>query len=128
MVREGGVLVVPAAPALVRLQRDPIYRQAMISADAAIPDSGLMVLVSSIVGVANLRRISGLAYLQRLITEPSFRTAGGSFFVLPNANAKTRLLGWAATEDRAIAPEDCYVAPLYPLAVEDASLVEVVRS
>src|SRR4029077_3351782 len=57
----GGVLIVPAAPALVRLQYDPIYREAVTRADEAIPDSGLMVLVWTFVSGRKLRRISGLA-------------------------------------------------------------------
>ena len=119
--------MVPAAPALVRLQHDPIYRDAITRADVAIPDSGLMVLVWAVVGRQKLRRISGLTYLKRLIGEPGFQTGGRSFFVLPSAQAKKKLLGWAETEDRAIRAEDCYVAPQYGLVVQDAGLLEIVR-
>ena len=125
--RSGGVLVVPAAPALVRLQRDPIYRDAISRADAAIPDSGLMVLVWTLVGRRKLRRISGLVYLQRLVSEPSFNQAGRSFFVLPSEIAKTKLLGWSGRTGRVIQPQDCYVAPHYPLQVKDSQLLEIVR-
>ena len=36
MSRDGGLLVVPAAPALVKLQSDEGYRRAVVSADMAI--------------------------------------------------------------------------------------------
>src|SRR5690348_10571187 len=111
MSRYGGVLVVPAAPALVRLQHDPIYRAAISRADAAIPDSGLMVLAWALVGRRKLRRISGLVYLQRLIRELSFNEPRGSFFVLPSEVARTKLLGWAAGDGRLISADHCYVAP-----------------
>jgi UDP-N-acetyl-D-mannosaminuronic acid transferase (WecB/TagA/CpsF family) len=125
--RDGGVLVVPAAPAFVRLQHDPIYRAAITHADAAIPDSGLMVLAWTAVGGGKLRRISGLAYLKRLIQEPSFNTAGKVAFVLPSEQAKTKLLGWARRENRSIQPDDCYVAPYYQIEVEDPVLLRIVR-
>src|SRR5438552_18355409 len=94
----GGVVVVPAAPAMVRLRYDEVYRDAMIGADLAIPDSGLMVLLWKIIRRENLTRISGLAYLKRLISEPAFRESGRSFFVLPTEPAKSRLLDCSSRE------------------------------
>ena len=38
----GGLVVVPAAPALLELERDTDYRQALLDADLAITDSGLL--------------------------------------------------------------------------------------
>ena len=40
----GGLVVVPAAPALMELRRDSEYRQALLAADLAITDSGFLVL------------------------------------------------------------------------------------
>lgn len=124
--REGGVVVVPAAPALVRLRDDEIYRRAMVAADLAIPDSGFMVLLWKVKARENLTRISGLTYLKRLIREPAFRENGRSFFVLPAAAAKTKLLAWAQREGIAIAEEDCHVAPMYGLAVQDPDLLATI--
>ena len=42
---QGGLVVVPAAPALVELQTNEYYREAVFGADLAITDSGLMVLL-----------------------------------------------------------------------------------
>jgi N-acetylglucosaminyldiphosphoundecaprenol N-acetyl-beta-D-mannosaminyltransferase len=121
--RTGGVLVVPAAPALVRLRHDDVYRRAMTSADAAIPDSGLMVLLWKMIGRENLTRVSGLAYIKQLCREPAFREPGRSFFVLPAEIAKTKLLAWAHGEGLPFQAEDCYVAPQYDKVVEDRGLL-----
>jgi UDP-N-acetyl-D-mannosaminuronic acid transferase (WecB/TagA/CpsF family) len=126
--RNGGVLVVPAAPALVRLQHDPIYREAITHADVAIPDSGLMVLVWKIVRREKLRRISGLTYLQQLISEPAFNRPAQSFFVLPSKESQTKLLQWAARNNQMVVEEDSYVAPQYDLATADPQLLEIVRA
>jgi N-acetylglucosaminyldiphosphoundecaprenol N-acetyl-beta-D-mannosaminyltransferase len=119
----GGVLLVPAAPALVRLQHDEIYRRAVAEADLAIPDSGLMVLLWKILRRKNLQRISGLAYLKRLFLEPEFRQRGRTFFVLPSERAKAKLILFAMVERLEIDAEDDYVAPLYGESVEDPQLL-----
>ena len=43
--QNGGLVVAPAAPALVKLRSDEGYRAALTSADLAIADSGWMVLL-----------------------------------------------------------------------------------
>src|SRR3954469_15073128 len=63
----GGMVVVPAAPALVKLRyENDQYRQAFIEADLAIADSGLMVLLWKLCRGKTVRRISGLKYLLHL--------------------------------------------------------------
>jgi UDP-N-acetyl-D-mannosaminuronic acid transferase (WecB/TagA/CpsF family) len=119
----GGYLVVPAAPALVRLQKDEIYSRAMVNADVVIPDSGLMVLLWKVLHRKGLTRISGLAYLKHLIHEPEFRHADRVLFVLPSELSKSKLLGWAEREQFAVTADDCYVAPRYNQLAEDRPLV-----
>ncbi len=123
MSRRGGVMVVPAAPAMVRLRYDKVYREAMVGADLAIPDSGLMVLLWKIIRRKDLTRISGLAYLKHLISESAFRESGRVFFVLPADGAKAKLLDWASHEGLQIDADSCYVAPVYATAVEDQQLL-----
>ena len=123
VTRTGGVLVVPAAPAMVRLQCDKIYRKAMSSADYAIPDSGLMVLAWKILHRKSLPRLSGLAYLKSLVQRPEFQEAGRTFFVLPSPEAQDKLLAWSAHHGLRVTADDCHVAPQYPLAVEDRELL-----
>src|ERR1700738_3494435 len=94
MLRNGGVIVVPAAPAMVKLQRnDEDYRRSLIDADLAIPDSGLMVLLWKILRRGEkLNRISGLTYFKELLCQSSFRQSGASFLVLPTERSKTKTL------------------------------------
>lgn len=122
--RTGGVLTVPAAPALVRLRDDPIYRQAMLSADYAIPDSGLMVLAWRILKGQRLTRVSGLNYLRELVRRPEFRNPGAVFFVLPSEEARQKLLTWGGAGHLTLGDDDCYVAPHYALDLVDPALVE----
>src|SRR5437763_15938750 len=68
MSANGGLLVVPAAPALVKLTEDEDYRRALTSADMAIADSGAMVLLWRIFTGRRVERISGLKYVQRVAT------------------------------------------------------------
>jgi N-acetylglucosaminyldiphosphoundecaprenol N-acetyl-beta-D-mannosaminyltransferase len=125
----GGVLVVPAAPALVRLRHDEVYRTAMVAADYAIPDSGLMVLSWKILRNETLRRVSGLAYLQALIRRPELREPHQTFFVLPTEEARVKLIDWARTSGfQQFEPADCYVAPRYALIVEDRVLLETIAA
>ena len=91
----------------------------MVSADYAIPDSGLMVLAWSFLKGKKLTRVSGLIYLRELVRRPEFRESGAVFFVLPSEEARRKLLAWAATNHLRVAEDDCYVAPHYKLEVED---------
>ena len=45
MVRHGGFLVAPSGTCFARLRDDEPYRRAMLAADLAIGDSGLMIVM-----------------------------------------------------------------------------------
>src|SRR3954447_10143289 len=72
----GGLVVVPAAPALVELERDKDYREALLDADLALTDSGFMVLLWNLIKFEKITRTSGLEYLKLLIAQPIFREPG----------------------------------------------------
>ncbi len=77
-IQSGGLLAVPAAPALVELASDPSYRDALLHADLVLPDSAFMVLVWNLLQRDHLRRLSGLTYLRRLLLHPAVpATASG---------------------------------------------------
>src|ERR1700690_2828820 len=63
---QGGLVVVPAAPALVELPTNESYREALLNADLVITDSGLMVLLWQILSGKKIPRVSGLKYLNLL--------------------------------------------------------------
>ena len=123
-LQTGGVLVVPAAPAMVKLRHeDNLYRRALTEADFAIADSGLMVLTWKLVRRKNVRRISGLKYLTCLIQRPSVREAGNTLFVLPSERAKQRILTWSQDTKLPLQSDGCYIAPLYGPTAEDRELL-----
>lgn len=63
----GGLVVVPSAPVLVDVASKPALREAVLGADLAIPDSGLMVLLWWLLTREKLERVSGLEYLKLLL-------------------------------------------------------------
>src|SRR5580704_5824419 len=69
----GGLVVVPAGPALIELQRDTEYRQALLGADLAITDSGFLVLLWRLMKKEHIHRVSGLEYLKLLLAKPEFK-------------------------------------------------------
>ena len=58
-MRHGGLLVVPAAPALKDMASNADYRESLLNADLAITDSAYMVLVWNLIAGDRLRRLSG---------------------------------------------------------------------
>src|SRR5580658_5126484 len=83
----GGMVVVPAAPALKNLAHDKRYRDALLGADFAIADSALMVILWNLIQHDNVPKLSGLRYLRALVDREQFRRPGASFWVMPNAGA-----------------------------------------
>jgi N-acetylglucosaminyldiphosphoundecaprenol N-acetyl-beta-D-mannosaminyltransferase len=121
MTRSGGYVVVPAAPGMVRLRYDPAYRRALTEADLAIADSGLMVLLWRFFGGGQITRISGLAYLKRLLELPEIRERGKTFWVLPTASSVASAKKWLSDTGFSV-DEAFYIAPYYGAEVTDAEL------
>lgn len=123
-----GLIVAPSGTCFRRLQRDEIYRRAMINADLILPDSGFMVLLWRLLRGKSIRRISGLAYLKELLGRPQFRQDRSVLWVLPDEGARDKTLTWLQRHGFLTAVNDCYVAPIYSARVEDVALLENVRS
>src|SRR5258708_24112315 len=109
----GGLVVVPAAPALMELARDRDYRQALLEADLAITDSGFLVLLWNFMVQDRIHRVSGLEYLKMLLARSEFRTPGSVLWVMPSQEALEKNLGWLKADGYLTQPEDYYLAPKY---------------
>jgi len=120
----GGLVVVPAAPALKNLAVDKGYRDALLGADFAIADSAFMVLLWNLIDSNRIPKLSGLKYLRALVEEPGFRTRGSTFWVMPTARSAQRNLSWLRENGVSVANEDVYLAPLYGQVVSDEELLE----
>jgi UDP-N-acetyl-D-mannosaminuronic acid transferase (WecB/TagA/CpsF family) len=122
MSSNGGLLVVPAAPALVKLESDEGYRRALISADMAIADSGAMVLLWRIFTGRRVERISGLKFLKRLVARLESRPDERVLWIVPSEAAHERSMAWLRSVNLT-GTADFYVAPRYGRDVRDDALV-----
>jgi UDP-N-acetyl-D-mannosaminuronic acid transferase (WecB/TagA/CpsF family) len=124
----GGLVVVPAAPALLELARDRDYRQALSEADLAITDSGLLVLLWNFMKRDRIHRVSGLEYLRILLARLEFREPGITLWVMPSQESLHCNLAWLKSEGYPTRTEDCYVAPKYAGgSVVDDALVKLIN-
>jgi UDP-N-acetyl-D-mannosaminuronic acid transferase (WecB/TagA/CpsF family) len=125
---QGGLVVVPAAPALVELQTNEPYRQAVFNADLAITDSGLMVLVWRLLTGQRITRVSGLKYLKGLFAINALQPRATVLWIMPNAGARDQNLAWLRSQGYEFTAEDCYLAPHYPAGhLQDPALLTLVR-
>ena len=123
----GGLVVAPAAPALVELARDSEYRQALLEADLVITDSGFLVLLWNLMNADRIHRVSGLEYLKLLLARREFEEPGVALWVMPSLASRERNLDWLRTNGHPVQISDCYVAPRYVAgAIVDQSLVDLV--
>jgi UDP-N-acetyl-D-mannosaminuronic acid transferase (WecB/TagA/CpsF family) len=126
--RVGGYVVVPAAPAMVRLRSDSLFRDALTQADLAIADSGLMVLAWRWLRGGRITRISGLAYLKALLELPNLRERGSVLWIVPTQSAAAKAQNWLADAGFQVEDSDFYVAPFYGADVRDETLARLIES
>jgi len=126
MFERGGFLVAPSGTCFARLREDNTYRRAVLAADLAIADSGLMVVVWRLSQRKNIQRISGLKYLEHLLGKLNGEGTK-VFWVLPNERARQKLFDWSRSESFLINTENCYIAPRYGSDVEDRNLLGLIE-
>jgi UDP-N-acetyl-D-mannosaminuronic acid transferase (WecB/TagA/CpsF family) len=125
---KGGLVVAPAAPALVNLPHDEHYRVAVSNADIAITDSSLMVMLWNFTRRDNIPRVSGLEYLTLLFEQFRRTTNELPFFVMPTREAAVCTLKWLKKQGIQYAESHCYIAPRYGTGeVEDFTLLAVLQ-
>jgi len=120
---EGGLLVVPAAPALKDMATHAGYREALLDADVAITDSAFMVLIWNLIERDRLPRVSGLEYLRALLERQDVRRPGNTLWVMAGQASAEKNLEWLKSQGIDV-PEECiYLAPMYGDPIEDEALV-----
>jgi len=123
-MRAGGLLVVPAAPALINLPVDKAYRDALLEADLAIADSAFMVMLWNLLEGDQVGRLSGLEYFSRLVADPEFRCRGAAFYVMASEESARKNLAWLNRQGIPVDPSQVYIAPVYHGDVVDPILLE----
>jgi UDP-N-acetyl-D-mannosaminuronic acid transferase (WecB/TagA/CpsF family) len=125
MRTNGGLLVVPAAPALKDLDCSPDYRDALLNADLAITDSAFMVLIWNRLQPTPIKRLSGLEYLRELLLEPDIRKPGNTLWIMASPSSAKLNLDWLAGQGIVIPEDAIYMAPMYgSAAIDDPALLE----
>jgi len=127
MLERGSFLVAPSGTCFARLRKDERYRRVMLSADLAIADSGLVVLMSRLLQRKKIRRISGLKYLQQLLAKLKGEGITEILWVLPSERARQKLLDWSRGDAFAVRIDNCYVAPQYGLKIKDRHLTALIE-
>jgi len=107
MLRHGGFLIAPSGTCFARLREDEVYRRAVIEADLAIADSGLMVLMWRLLRGETITRISGFKYLKHLLRKLKWEGTGEIFWVLPSERARQKLFEWSRREAFPVASRNC---------------------
>ncbi len=122
-MRNGGLLVVPAAPALKDLGTNAGYREALLNADLAITDSAYMVMIWNLLERDKVSRLSGLEYLRELLLEDEVRTPGNTLWIMASEKSARLNLDWLATQGIEVPAESIYMAPIYGPKLEDPELI-----
>lgn len=127
MFQHGGLLVAPSGTCFARLREDDLYRRAVLAADLAIADSGLMVVLWRLIKRENVERISGLKYLRQLLAKLKGEGTAKILWVLPSERARQKLVEWSRREAFPTASENYYVAPRYGVEVNDQNLIALIE-
>ena len=125
LMRSGGLLVIPAAPALKDLDHNLDYRESLLNADLAITDSAYMVLIWNRMQSKPIKRLSGLEYLRELLLESDVRQPGNTLWIMASPVSAKRNLAWLAGQGITIPEENIYMAPIYGSgSISDPVLLE----
>lgn len=129
----GGLVVVPAGPALNALSTNPAYRQALLAADLIITDSAYMVLLWNLAHLRflsskkRISKLSGLKYLRALLQQPDFRTPSATCWIMPSTQSAERNRTWLHQLGIELADENLYIAPIYTGAPQDPALIALLE-
>jgi len=126
-MRSGGLLVVPAAPALKDIDTHPGYREALLHADVALTDSSFMVIVWNMLQRDSVKRISGLEYLRRLLLDAEVRRSGSTLWIMPDSFSADRHVQWLEEQGIHVPESHVYIAPLYGKDLCDLALVQMIE-
>ena len=119
----GGLLVVPAAPALKDLPSNVEYREALLNADLTITDSSFMVMMWNLLERDKVPRVSGLTYMRHLLAREDVRRPGRTFWVMASEESARRNVVWLNAQGIPVTNRDIYIAPVYGQSVADVRLL-----
>lgn len=125
---QGGLLVVPAAPALKDVAWNEEYREALMKADVAIADSAFMVLLWNLLEGDSISRLSGLKYLRELLLQKEVRAPGNTVWVMAGLTSSDKNVAWLNSQGIDVPAECVYLAPQYGSKIEDLELIHKLQT
>ena len=126
-MERGGLLVVPAAPALKDIDCNAAYREALLDADLCIPDSAFMVLIWNRISKQKIHRLSGLKYLRELLRREDGRRPGNVVWIMAGPASAQKNLEWLRSQGIDVPQECVYLAPMYGTEIEDLALLAMLE-
>lgn len=126
-MKRGGLLVVPAAPALKDIDTNAAYREALLNADLCIPDSAFMVMIWNRISGQKIQRLSGLKYLRELLQRDDAHKPGNVVWIMASPSSAQRNLDWLKTQGIEVPQECVYFAPMYGSEIEDPALLRLLE-
>ncbi len=105
-----GLVVAPSGPNLAAMDRDPAYARAVMAADLAVTDSGLMLALWAVSRGRLLPRVSGLGFLRALLAHADFARER-TLWVVPGEREGASIRSWLTCHG--LQPGSNYVAPMY---------------
>ncbi len=118
----GGLLTVPAAPALVNIPKDKDYYESLLNSDYVIADSGYMVLIWNTFFKSKVKRISGLEFINCFIANP-LEIKGNVFTINPSEVDSTENTNYLINSQIPSSPSLSYTAPYYKGKISDDFLL-----
>lgn len=128
LLKNGGLLVVPAAPALINIKKDPDYYAALHNADVVIADSGYMALLWNIFHKDKIKRISGLEFLICFFNDEEVKKSPEFLLVDPRPSEAQHNLNYLKNSGFKVENDISYLAPMYNKSkVEDVELLRIIE-
>jgi UDP-N-acetyl-D-mannosaminuronic acid transferase (WecB/TagA/CpsF family) len=106
---DGSFVIVAPSPALLKLRDDEKYREAMQRADFVLGDSALLARVWRAASGRRIERVSGVAYLNALLTRASAADASQWIWVLDSPEAAASARAFLAARGVVLDPAQLHV-------------------
>ena len=125
LLDKGGMLVLPAAPALANIYSDKSYHKALKHADIALFDSGFFCLLLRIFKGIKIKKYSGLKFLTQFLK--SLKNCSDKILMI-NPSYNEQLLNKKYLKLKKINNSNHYVAPFYNKnIINDLKLLKMIK-
>jgi len=125
LLDKGGLLVLPAAPALANIYSDKSYHKALKHADIALFDSGFFCLLLRIFKGIKIKKYSGLKFLTQFLK--SLKNCSDKILMI-NPSYNEQLLNKKYLKLKKINNANHYVAPFYNKnIINDLKLLKMIK-